>query len=387
MPRKPRRSAANRDGQARQPRPGPEEAHLEVVAEIERVIDTPLPDLMATEEERAVVEQLSAQALAVPAMMRLAGVVAFVGSGRPATQAGNLKSADALALAAQLGVDQPPPARVGSIDDLPDTAHAFRWAAAAEFLEWRGSRVLAAPRAVDFDRDPLSAWFKAAVTLLEHGLLDGFRQGWRKSYVELLDANVDRLLVAMVEAGGTLALSAIEMAAWEQVASAYGYDPDDHAERAHVVRLSHAIVAQLADLGVVTRRGDRVVLTELGATIAAMVDLAGEFDDDELDLVDTDALSLLSVCVEDDQMTPEEARDHLLAWTQARPDAAAAAELSEAMLEDDDPALWVLGLDALAMLDPAVAVHAVRRLSSHDDLGPLATDWLRRHSKPGPPQR
>ncbi|HWD64442.1 MAG TPA: hypothetical protein VG405_04660 [Solirubrobacteraceae bacterium] len=361
---------------------------MDLVAEIERVIDTPLTGLMATEEERAVLKRLSAQALAAPAMIRLAQVIAFVGRGRPATQTGNLKSADAVALASQLGLDQPPPARVGSIDDLPDTAHAFRWAAAAEFLEWRGSRVLAAHRAVDFDRDPLSVWLKAAVTLLEHGLLDGFRQGWRKRYVELLDENVDRMLVVMVEAGAILTLSAIEVAAWEQVASAYGYDPDDQAERAHVVRLAHAMVAQLVDLGAVTRRGDRVVLTELGGTIAAMVSLSAEFDDDdELDLVDTDALSLLSVCVEDPEMTPGETRDHLLAWTQARPDAAAAAELCEAMLEDDDPALWALGLDALGMLDPAVAVPAVRGLRSHADPGPLVTDWLRRRSKPDPPQR
>lgn len=387
MPRKPRRSATNRGGQARPPRPGPEEAHKDVVVEIGRVIDTPLPELMATEEERAVAERLSAPAQAAPAMIRLAGVVAFVGRGRPATQAGNLKSADALALAAHLELDQPPPARVGSIDDLPDTAHVFRWAAAAEFLEWRGTKILAAPGARDFDRDPLSAWFKATVTLLEHGLLDGFRQGWRKSYVELLDASVDRLLVAIVEAGGTLALSDLEAAAWEQVASAYGYDPDDHAERAHVVRLAHAMVAQLVDLGVVIHRGDRVVLTELGGAIAVMADLSAEFDDDEVDLVDTDALSLLSVCVEDDQMTPDETRDHLLAWTQAHPDTAAAAELSQAMLEDDDPALWALGLDALAMLDPAAAVPAVRHLRSHRDLGPLATEWLHHHGKPDAPQR
>lgn len=120
--------------------------------------------------------------------------------------------------------------------------------------------------------------------------------------------------------------------------------------------------------------------------VTQLADLSAEFDDDEVDLVDTDALSLLSVCVEDDQMTPDETRDHLLAWTQARPDTAAAAELSQAMLEDDDPALWALGLDALAMLDPAVAVPAVGRLGSHRDLGPLATGWLRHHGKPGAPQ-
>jgi len=88
MPRNPRRSATNRGGQARPPRPGPKEAHKDVVVEIGRVIDTPLPELMATEEERAVAERLSAQAQAAPAMIRLAGVVAFVGRGRLAGVSG-----------------------------------------------------------------------------------------------------------------------------------------------------------------------------------------------------------------------------------------------------------------------------------------------------------
>lgn len=339
MPRKPRRSATKRDGtkrhgQGQQPGHRLEETYLDVAAEIQRVIDAPLAELMDTEEERATVDRLSRQALATPAMILLAQVVAFIGKGRPATQAGKLKSADALELASQLGLDQPLPARVGSMDHLPETAHAFRWAAAAEFLEWRGTRILATPRALDFDRDPFSAWLKAALTLLEHGLLDGFQKGWRKSYVELLDANVGGLLVAVVEAGGTLPLSAIETAAWEQVASAYGYDRDDDGERAHVVRLVQAMVAQLADLGVVARKGNRVVMTELGSAMIAMADLPAAFeDDDELDLVDTDALSLLGVCVEA-ELTPDEVRDHLVAWTRARRDAEAAAELCETMRDD-----------------------------------------------------
>jgi hypothetical protein len=165
----------------------------------------------------------------------------------------------------------------------------------------------------------------------------------------------------------------------------HGNDRDDHAERAHVFRLAHHMVAQLVDLRIVTRRGIRVVLTELGGTIAALADLSAGFDDDELDLVNTDALSLLSVCVEDPEMAPDEARDHLLAWTRARPDTEAAAKLCEAMLDDDDSALWALVLQALGMLDPSVAVPAARRLRSHRDLGPLATDWLHRHSSPARP--
>lgn len=357
------------------------------MAEIERVIDTPLSELMPSEDERAAAEELSRQAQASPALARLAQVAAFVGPGRPATQAGNLKASDALALADRLGLDRDRPDRIGAMDDLADTAHAFRWAVAAGFLEWRGTKILAAPRAAEFDRDPLTAWLTAAVTLLEHGLLDGFRLGWRKSYVELLDANVGGLLVAMVEAGGRVDLDVIETAAWEQVATAYGYEPDDDAERAHVVGLARAMVAQLTELGALTRGGDQVQLSELGKTIAFMADLSAEFDDGELDLVDTDASSLLLVCVEEEEMGPDETTAHLRAWTQARPAEEAAAELCEAILDDDDPQVWGLGLEALGMLDAAVAVPAVRSLSSHPDLGHLAADWLSGHGRPSPRAR
>ena len=349
----------------------------DIIAEIERVIDTPLRELMVTEEERAEADQLSRQALACPAMIRLAEVIAFIGRGRPATQAGNLNPADALALAARLGTDQPLPAQVGSIDDLPDAAHAFRWAVAAGFLVRRGTRILTTSRAGDIDRDPLAAWFNAAITRLEHGVLDGFRQGWRKSYVELLDANVAGLLIGMEEAGGTVALAAIEKAAWEHVISAYGDHRAERTEHAHVVRLVRAMVAELADLGIVTPSGDPVVLSPLGAALATIADLGSESEDDELDLIDIDAESLLAACLE--ELQPDEAHGCLLAWTQARPGRDAAAELCEAMLDDDDPELWALGLEALAMLDPAVAVPAVRGLGSRPGLGHLTADWLRRH--------
>lgn len=361
--------------------PTPTYANLGVEAareEIRRVLDAPLGELVGTEEERAEAEELTHQAATAPAMARLREVVAFVGSGRPATQAGNLKAPDVVSLARRLGTGEQVPERVRSIDDLPEIAHVLRWASAAEFLAWRGTRIVAGPRAPELERDPLSAWFKAAVTLLEHGLLDGFRHGWRKTYVEFLDASVAGLLDGIAEAGGSVPLAAIEDEGWEQVAGRYGYDTDDDAERRHVVRLVSAMVTQLADIGVVTRRHDEVALTGLGSVLA-VVGAMSDGDDHDLDLVDTDAQSLLLVCLE--EMDLAEARGHLLAWYQARPAEEAAAELCEAMLHDEDPDVWRLGLEALAMIDPAVAGPAVRRLRSHSGLGSLAAEWLRRHGE------
>lgn len=351
--------------------------------EIQRLLDAPLADLMETPEERAEAEELTRQAAAAPAMARLREVVAFVGKGRPATQAGNLKAPDAVALSGRLGTGEDVPEELRSMADIPETAHAFRWAAAAGFLARRGARIVAGPVARDLEHDPLAAWIKATVTLLETGVLDGFRQGWRKSYVELLDASAGGLLVAMAEAGGAVRLTEIDEGAWQQVAAAYGYEPDDAPERSHVVALVRAMIDQLSDCGVVVRHDDEVVLTGLGDALAAMVAFSDDGEDD-LDLVDTDAQSLLLVCVE---MEPSEASAHLFAWCAGRPGDEAADELCEAILDDDDPDVWDLGFEALGMIDRAAAEPAVRRLRSRPGLRQRATAWLRAQAPNAPPRR
>ncbi|MHB1919729.1 MAG: hypothetical protein ACYCSX_13825 [Acidimicrobiales bacterium] len=250
------------------------------LAEVAAILDTPLAALMGTEEERAHAQQLGADAAAAPAMSRLAEVVAFVGSGRPATQAGNLRAADAIALARRLDTGEEIPERVRSLDDLPDTAHDFAWAAAAGFLARSATKVVAGPLAGDIERDPLSAWMSAATTLLESGLLGGFRQGWRKSYVELLDSAAPGLLAALVSADGAAPLAAVEDQGWALVASNEGYDLDDEAERRHVVALVRAMVSALADLGIVARRGDTVELSALGTLLACAVAISADDEDD-----------------------------------------------------------------------------------------------------------
>jgi hypothetical protein len=169
------------------------------------------------------------------------------------------------------------------MEDLPDVAHVFHWAVAADLLTVRGARILPGHWAEDLQRDPLSAWFKTATTLLEHGLLDGFRRGWRKQYVEFLDAGVPFLLSAILNAGGEAPVAAIEELVWEQVAAAYGYQLDDAAERRHVDRLVHGIFAQLADLGAAERIDQDVRLTELGGALAAAASAVIDNDEELLE--------------------------------------------------------------------------------------------------------
>ncbi len=347
--------------------------------EMQSFLGTPLADLVGTAEAQAELEELTRQAAAAPAIARLREVVAFVGNGRAGTQAGNLTVADAVALTERLATGERVPRDVRSIDDVPETARAFRWAAAAGFLARRGTEIVPGPLASELERDPLAAWITAAVILLEHGVLDGF-QGWRKSYVELLDSGAPALIVAVAQAGGRVPLAAVDDSAWEQVAAVYGYEPDDGAERAHVVGLVRAIVGEFAELGLAGLHDGELELTDLGRVLAALIALNGDDDaEDDLDLVDTDAQSLLLVCAE--EMEPADARAHLLAWCDGRPADEAAAELCEAMLDDDDQDVWQLGLEALTMIDRAEAEAAVRRLRSHPGLRPLADGWLRRHGR------
>lgn len=222
----------------------------------------------AAEQASALAEELSRAAVTAPALARLTEVVSFVGDGRPATQAGNLKPADALALARRLGTDERAPDKITSMADLPETAHEFRWAAAAGLLTRRGTKIVAGPLAADLERDPLSVWVRVAMTLLENGPLDGFRQGWRKSYVELLDASVEGLLTGLAMAGGRAPLASIEQQGWELVAAGYGYQLDDERERKHVAQLCRQLVYQLADIAIVAVYDDEVTLTSLGRVMA-----------------------------------------------------------------------------------------------------------------------
>ena len=207
---------------------------------------TPLVELMDSEEERAHARELTRQANLAPALVRFRELLALVGEGRRGTQAGKLTPTDAIALASALGASGLASVEVRSMEDLPGVAHLFHWAVAAELLIVRGARIVPGNWAADLQRDPLSAWFKAATTLLEHGLLDGFRRGWRKQYVEFLDAGAPFLLSAILNAGGEAPVAAIEDLVWERVAAAYGYDLDDAAERRHVDRLVQGILVQLA---------------------------------------------------------------------------------------------------------------------------------------------
>lgn len=91
------------------------------------------------------------------------------------------------------------------------------------------------------------------------------------------------------------------------------------------------------------------------------------------------------VCAE--ELERHEARDHLLAWCVARPAEEAADELLDAMVDDDDPDVWDLGFEALAMIDPVEAGRAVHELRSDPRWRTRATAWLRRHRPWDPPPR
>ncbi|MGI8803502.1 MAG: hypothetical protein ACR2KV_15290 [Solirubrobacteraceae bacterium] len=248
--------------------------------ELQGVLDTPLAELQGTEDQRVAARELSRAAAATPAMARMRELLDVVGSGRPVTQAGYLKKAEAIALARRLGAPAAALGEVRRMDDLPEVARLFHWAIAAGLLARRGTRIMPGPYAEVLERDPLEPWLRVAITLLAIGPLDGFRQGWRKTYVELLDAGTPGFLVELAAGDRTVPLSAIEDRGWESVVAEYGYDPDDAHERRWAARYVGALIAELQALGVVAVADGQVGLTGLGGLLASGT--AMEFGD-ELD--------------------------------------------------------------------------------------------------------
>jgi hypothetical protein len=69
------------------------------------------------------------------------------------------------------------------------------------------------------------------------------------------------------------------------VAGSCGYELDDDDERSHAVHLIRAMTTELADIGIIARRDDEVVLTELGSVLAIAAAVSADEDMDDLDLV------------------------------------------------------------------------------------------------------
>lgn len=231
---------------------------------------------MAAAPRRARAAELSRQADATPVVERFRTLLEFVGSGRRATQAGRLTRADTLAAAQALDLRGVEAQGIRSMNDVTTLAQLFDWALASGLLRTRRTRVLPGAYAHELSNDPLAAWFKLAVTLLEAGLLGGFRRGWRKHYVEFLDARIPGLLIAVLGAGGSAPLAEIKDLAWQQVAEEFDYEPDDANERYHVERLCDAVTVQLADLGAAARSDATLQLTELGRALARVSEMLTE---------------------------------------------------------------------------------------------------------------
>ncbi len=125
-----------------------------MIGQLERVLATPLPELMNRPEDRAHAQELARQGDAAPAIGRFRVLLGFVGSGRRATHAGKLTPSDAVEVevAALLGVPGAEEGEVRSMEDLPDAAQLLDWAVAAELLATSRTRVLPGLRAEDLSR-------------------------------------------------------------------------------------------------------------------------------------------------------------------------------------------------------------------------------------------
>jgi hypothetical protein len=332
---------------------------------------------------------------------RVRRLAEFVRDGRPLTQRGNLKLADAKALVDVLETDDRVDETIGdrtfktqSAAELTGVDLTFRLACAAGVLAVDRSKVRPGPRVelAAGDADPLDL-----VEALLWALLDDvgpLRHRWRRDtfgwgwYAEDVDAALSAVMLDLYRAGAPAGIEDLGEEMWEMLLDTYVLDDvDEHKLDHHHDLVRHAVrhaCERLAELGIVTVTGveerpsplgtvtesfgGEVGLTPLG--LWALQRMASPLTDAPIAgaLAERDAAALLRAAAD---LPADLARAEIDAWVARRDDA---AEQIVAALPDADATARGLGFRALLALGPEAA-DAVNRLAGHDELDPWVTVW------------
>lgn len=332
---------------------------------------------------------------------RVRRLAEFVGRGRPLTQRGNLKLADAKALVDVLETHDRVDETIGdrtfktqSATDLTGVDLTFRLACAAGVLAVDRSKVRPGPcvELATGDSDPLEL-----VEALLWALLDDvgpLRHRWRRDtfgwgwYAEDVDAALSAVMLDLYRAGAPAGIEDLGDEMWDVLLDSYVLDGvDEHKLDHHHDLVRHAVrhaFERLEELGVVTvtgveerpsplgtvteRFGGVVGLTPLG--LWALQRMASPLTDAPVAgaLAEHDAAALLRAAAD---LPADLAHAEIDAWVARRDDA---AEQIVAALPDADATARGLGFRALLALGPEAA-DAINRLAGHDELDPWVTVW------------
>jgi hypothetical protein len=339
-----------------------------------------------------------------PILVMFRDLAAYVGAGRKLTQKGHLTLADARALVDLLGTGDLIDEQIGdqtfrttSSDRLYRLRQVFAWAKKAGVVRVAHGRIVATKRGLGLADDLGGSYDRAVDALLAIGPLTSqrFPDAWFAwpDVDKVLDSVSVHLLIAPYGSQAAFPLEDIASTAAGVVLDAFSFQVDDD-QVARKVMTDVADIFDAFELAGVVRRngagdpggsrrrsGGSVVLTPAGVvcTRRLLTDagydtpVAGRFADGSgVDLLrGTDGEGFSVVYGE------------AMAWRAARRPDEAAAEMSDAVRELDDPALRNLGLAILGEIGPDVATPYIRELASEPGTRGFALCWLVDHGQAG----
>ncbi|WP_131787308.1 hypothetical protein [Protofrankia symbiont of Coriaria ruscifolia] len=361
-------------------------------------------------------EELAAAAAGSEVLRRLRVLLSWVGDGRRLTQTGRITLADARELVELLGTgDVVDPVvhdrvyRTKSSEELYGLNVTVEWAKAARLVRTAKGRLLPVKKNVATLDRPLELWGLAFAAFPRLGLAI-CSSGWTESMLRYqFDEGACAVLTAAYTLGGDVALADLHELVWDLASERYETDeaPQQQHRKTWQKLVEHDLrrmlqwleilgalrmiageaggtatgeaaggtaggeaadettadrVAELTALG---RWGTRRMLQDAGFEAPVMADIAGE----EAEVV---------VHVAGAAASEEDADALLRAWSDARGEQQAIAELTALLRRSDDVQQWVVTLDALVEMG-AAGIEVVMGLRDDDRFRPYPTLVLAQH--------
>ncbi len=329
-------------------------------------------------------QQRAEAAAAAPALVQLHKLWQFCAApGRPLTQKGNLRLADARHLVDDLDTGDVPDVEVGSyrrtlrsIEDLPNLSWLVELAINARVLRRYRGRLVAVERWRELS--PVQALDRLVDTAVEAGLSGALSPylPWMATVQDVVDEGVGRLLAELIDwqaAGKPLPVEELAGLMVEGVVRSFTGLHDFHLGFVRDWVRNH--LDRLAALGVVTLRDVQHIPTEWGGTeshggiaeltpagVPVAIRLAEELGIIVLSRPDPAAATARDLVKLIERLEPETWLADTAAWVAHRGAEAAAREIVGVLNDAATPAPVVLAV--LTQLDGLVGEHAIPAITT-----------------------